>query len=266
MKILLLLTGLSVYAQSPIQNQLNNLKDNSSREDLKKFYLGDFEEKDHDQKSPGISFTTPTGYASSWRQYFAGVGFVDRGRYGTKFDGGIGAGLGFGNPYKSIGGSVFVGYGSILTDPFSSGSLSLSIGRVIKNTWSVSIGVNDLVSWGDNKIEPSSVYLATSNIFRLKKNEGFLSYLALTLGAGNGYFLKEENVLKNKGISVFGSLGVPLFSSLNWVSSWNGQNLDSGLSYALTKNITVNGGLLDILDTPGDGIRYLFSIGFGSSF
>lgn len=220
------------------------------------------------QAPPNIAVGVPFAYGLSWGRAGIGLGWQERTRYTKQPDGGLGMGIGLGNPDKSVGFDVGV---SILdvSDFARRGSLSFKIHRTLSDDLAVAVGVQNAIVWGYTDAG-SSAYAAVTQTFRLQETAGKpFSSLTVSAGIGGGQFRSESDI-KNSidSVGVFGSVALRVAEPVSAIAEWTGQDLTLGLSCVPFRNtpLTVTGALTDLTGTAGDGSRFLLRVGYQFSF
>ena len=149
------------------------------------FYLAD---NYHEMAAlPSFTMSAPAGLVPGGRVAFIGIAGSHNSVEGT--DGGLGFGIGYGNPYETVGGAISVAVGSI--DPrdggaFNRGNLNLSLGHTFKQYgFGVSVGMTGTDLWHDKSDEVSdpSFYGAVT---KLLPND--VAPVVLTAGLGNNVY------------------------------------------------------------------------------
>jgi hypothetical protein len=111
-----------------------------------------------------------------------------------------------------------------------------------------------------------SLYAAATTILPLRNDpNGFLGSVALTAGAGNGRFRREDDILASRErVNPFFSAGVRLAEQGSLITSWTGQDLIVGLSVVPFRGVPlfVTPGVADLTTEP----RFIIGIGFGVDY
>jgi hypothetical protein len=217
---------------------------------------------------PAASIAVPTGFGLDFGEFFAAIGYQSRTRFTEDDDGAVSAGFGLGDRAKYVGLEVVASSFSTLRGggPGETGGLSFKLHRALSDRSGVAAGYENGVTWGDSDADPS-LYLSGTHAFRLKADphESF-SAVAVTLGVGNGRFRFEDDVAEdNETVNVFGAVGVQVLEPLSAVVDWTGQDLFAGLSWRPVRRVplVINAALADLTGSAGDGVRPIFSIGYG---
>lgn len=216
------------------------------------------------QASPNISVGVPFAYGLSWGSGGIGLGWQERTRYTKQPDGGVGMGIGLGNPDKSVGFDVGV---SILdvSDFARRGSLSFKINRALSDDLAVAVGVQNAIVWGSTD-GGTSAYAAVTQTFHLRESpDKLFSSLTVNAGIGGGQFRSESDIKNNiESVGVFGSVALRVAEPVSAIAEWTGQDLTLGLSCVPFRDrpLTVTGALTDLTGTAGDGSRFLLKLGY----
>lgn len=221
--------------------------------------------------APSLTIANPYGFGAD-RGFYTGLSYQVDTRYGSEDENDDDAtasfGVGFGSATKSIGAELSYSLLSFGTNDrdFGSGGFNLKLHRQIAEGWGVAAGWNSFLSIGDANDLEDSIYLATTKIFKTRKelNSPF-SRIAVTVGGGNGQF-RTEDALENddEGFNIFGSLALRVARPVSFVTEWTGQDLAMGLSVSpfRTVPVTINLGVRDITGA-GDGARFVVGVGTG---
>ena len=106
---------------------------------------------------PGSSLGAPTGLVSGWGSAFVAFGGLANTSSSDRTDASLAAGMGLGDPIKSIGSVVSLSIGSVTPDGGAGerGALSASVGKFfVGPQLGVSIGGINLAGWNDITDEP----------------------------------------------------------------------------------------------------------------
>ncbi|NJL97803.1 MAG: hypothetical protein HC924_02735 [Synechococcaceae cyanobacterium SM2_3_2] len=216
--------------------------------------------------APGYTIVNPTGYGTSFGTVFFAVGGVFEGRNQEDGVAGLGVGIGLGDPNQAVG--VDLSY-TITNLEEGFGGANVKLHRNLYQGEAVgvaaAVGLDDFFTTGDLDQDPS-IYATTSIIFKTNPDiNEFFSRLAFTLGAGNGRFRREEDILSDQdAIGFFGSGALRVTRSVSVITEWTGQDIAAGFSVAPFRDINfyITPALRDIAG-DGDGVR--FSLGAGLS-
>jgi len=221
--------------------------------------------------SPSSTFGVPSAYGASWRNVFVGGGFIGSGRAATPADGSISFGAGFGDSVKSIG--VELDFAIIsLSDAFAdSGSIGFKVHKVFPelDNLAVAAGWSNPITWGAANDAKDTFFGVVTKAFDLMPGQINTLPLTVTTGIGTGAF-RSVGAIKagTNDPNFFGSLGLKVIPEVSLVSTWTGNQLNSGISAAPFPQIpfvlTVGAG--DVTDNRGNGTRLLINGGFGFTF
>ena len=151
---------------------------------------------------PGFTLSAPAGLVPGAGVVFGGVS----GTYNSveHTDGAMGFGIGYGNPYETLGGAISLSLGSINPDDggaFNRGNLNVSVGHTFKEYgFGVAVGMSGATLWHDNSgddIDPSFY----GSVTKLLPND--IAPIAITAGLGNNAYA-DTNESGNKKDKVYG--------------------------------------------------------------
>ena len=224
--------------------------------------------------APGSTAGTPSGYGASWGQAYVGGGVffpLEDGRT----DGSLSVGFGLGDAVKSVGVEInanitSVGGGNSNFDFGDSGSLGFKVHKFLGNGTAVAVGYSNPVTWGDSNNAKDTIYGVVTKSFDLQPNDPDNTMpLTVSLGVGSGSF-RSKGALRagDNSANVFGSIGIRTAPEVAWVSSWTGNRLNIGGSFAPLKQtpIVINAIFTDVTDNLGDGIGISLSAGYAIKF
>lgn len=218
--------------------------------------------------SPSTTILTPSAYGKSWRQASVGIGFQHRTRFTNSSDGAIGVGFGLGDARKYVG--LDVGLTLTDLDNFERGIISFKLHRRLPDLFAVAVGVNDAISWGPGDIDGPSPYGVVSKTFILKENtKDLFSRMYVSAGLGTGRYRTENNVFTDDDTpGIFGSVALRIADPVNAIAEWSGQDLSLGFSLRPFREIPliITPALTDVTGTAGDGVRFIFGIGYAITF
>ncbi|MVT08408.1 hypothetical protein [Chitinophaga tropicalis] len=189
----------------------------------------------------GISIENPSGIGGYFGTIGVGIAGQHKTRSGGRPDANAGVYAGLGDPirYIGIGASVSImgvsnRYGS--KGNFGEGSFNIDISKLLFRAIYLKVGVQNLTFWGlpENAVAAQRSYFGSGTILLVSKKRKIgtaFSYIALTVGAGNGLFRKEKNftVDGSGNLNPFYSIAVPVFRQTNAVVEWSGYDISTGL-------------------------------------
>lgn len=222
--------------------------------------------------SPGSTAGTPSAYGASQGQAYVGIGtFIPLD--GGDVDGSLSAGVGFGDPVKSVGvevGANITSIGGQNIDIADSGSVGVKLHKYLPDGTAVAVGWSNPVKWGDAKDAEETIYGVVTKSFDLKPNSPANKMpLTVSLGVGTGGF-RSKGAIKddNNSANLFGSLGLRVTPETAVVSSWTGNSLNIGGSFAPFKKtpVVINTVLTDVTDNLGNGVGLSVSGGYSFKF
>ena len=223
--------------------------------------------------SPGSSAGTPSAYGASTGQAYIGGGAFVPEDSDNDIDGSVSAGIGFGDPLKSVGVEVGVNITSIGgqdLDIGDSGTVGVKLHKYFANGTAVAVGWSNPLKWGDAEDAKETIYGVATKSFDLKPNSRDNKMpLTVSVGVGSGSF-RSKGAIKNdeNPPNVFGSLGLRVTPETAFVSSWTGNSLNIGASFAPLKNtpIVINTIFTDVTDNLDNGTGFSLSGGYSFKF
>jgi hypothetical protein len=194
--------------------------------------------------SPGITGASPSGEAGAWGSVF-GFGLYAPWRRGSPSnDSLVGAGLGFGNPNKIVGGNLVVTADSIYKTrknqqslelgripDFDAGGVHIKIGRrlPILRTASVAVGASHVLSWGYAKIDKKLIgakYISFTQQFKLRLPIYSFSQLQYTFGFGDKSYTEFNNfVTAGGGYAPFYGIGIRVLPAIGFAVDYVAKEL-----------------------------------------
>jgi hypothetical protein len=222
---------------------------------------------------PAGSITTPTAFGVDLGQGFIGMGLQARTRYTEDADAAAVLGLGLGDRHvlgvelAATSYSTFSERGGTFGEV---GSLSVRVHRLVGEDFSVAVGWENPVHWGDSDAGESQ-YAVVSRVFRNGPDaRAPFSATVISMGVGNGRFRTEHQVTEDQDkVNFFMSTGVRLHENASWIVDWTGQDLNLALSVMpLGRRIPVivTPGVADVWRHAGDGPRAIMAIGYNFSY
>lgn len=151
---------------------------------------------------PGFTLSAPAGLVPGAGVVFGGVS----GTYNDveDADGAMGFGIGYGNPYDTVGGAISLSLGSINPDDggaFNRGNLNISVGHTFREYGlGVAVGMSGATLWHDNNnddLDPSFY----GSVTKLLPND--IAPVAVTVGLGNNAYA-DTNESGDKKDKVYG--------------------------------------------------------------
>ncbi|MBE9216144.1 hypothetical protein IQ247_26375 [Plectonema cf. radiosum LEGE 06105] len=224
--------------------------------------------------APGSTAGTPSAYGASWGQAYVGGGLffpLDKGRT----DGSLSVGFGLGDTVKSVGVEVnanitSVGGGNSNFDFGDSGSLGFKVHKYLGNGAAVAVGFSNPITWGDSNKAKDTIYGVATKSFNLQPNDPDNKMpLTISLGVGSGSFRSKGAIeAGDNPANIFGSIGIRTAPEVAWVSSWTGNRLNIGGSFAPFKQtpIVINAIFTDVTNNFGDGLGISLSAGYAIRF
>jgi hypothetical protein len=232
------------------------------------------------ETSPGFSIFNPVGFGADNNLLFLSLSYQNRTRFTRTADGEAGIGVGLGDGAKAIGAEISYGIDSFGSSAgFGSGAFSIKLHRRLNDDASVAVGWNQFariqLAGGANvpsDYPRNSYFVVGTNIFRTNEDiNAPFSRIALTGGIGSGVFLRFDPTLSpgasNRGLNVFGSVGVRIARPISAIVEWTGQDLGVGLSIAPFKDIpiVITPAIRDLAGA-GDGARFVLGTSIAINF
>jgi len=218
---------------------------------------------------PGFSFGAPSGLVPGWGVIYGALsGTAAEG----DVDGGGGFGMGWGDPYKTVGGSLGIGLGSInifdTDDGISRGTGNANIGRLFKKAkLGLSAGVSGIDLWHDDSVNKSeeSYYFAASKIM---PND--IAPVIATIGVGSDSYADISETNKDGKWKEFASIGVYPHPQVSFIADYTGGITTTGISLVPMPRYPITIGLAarDIFkeDKAADTVKFLGSISAAYTF
>jgi hypothetical protein len=228
------------------------------------------------RSTPGSSTGTPTAYGAEFGDVFLDAGYQDRMRYTKglpwrqRCDGAVAAGLGLGNPRKSLGIELeYTSFSTVRSGFFHNSSFSFKVHRALPGNLAIALGWDDAIhSAGTDG--GSSKYAVMTSFIRTRESDGSpFSSITLSAGVGNGRFQHEQAFYDDKhGVGAFGSVGVRVLSPVSLLADWTGQDLMLGASIVPFARIPlfITPSFADVTGSAGDGARFVLGVGMDFNF
>jgi hypothetical protein len=195
--------------------------------------------------TPSFTMQNPLNPGNLGTIVLGGV-LQDRTRLGNKVDANAELYLGLGKPEKLLGAGVTLNIHGLANkigeqDNLGKGTASFHLSRFLFNKkLLLDAGIDNAFLWGgdiryDEYITyKKSMYVVGNYLFYLKAEDEVspFQYLSVTLGAGNGYYGRDEkyNQNENGAFNPLLSIATPVFHNTNLLAEWNGYDFGVGLS------------------------------------
>lgn len=91
----------------------------------------------------------------------------------------------------------------------------------------------------------------------------------VSAGLGTGRYRTENNVFTDDDTpGVFGSVALRIADPVNAIAEWSGQDLSLGFSLRPFREIPliITPAITDVTGTAGDGVRFIFGVGYAITF
>lgn len=197
---------------------------------------------------PSFTMSAPAGLVPGWGVVFGGVSGTHNSVENT--DGALGFGLGYGNPYESLGGAVSLSIGSINPDDggaFNRGDLNLSIGHTFREYgFGVAVGMTGGELWHDNNghdVDPSFYGAVT----KLLPND--VVPVIVTAGLGNNAYADTNDTGDKKDkVYPFASVAAYIMPQVSLIADYTSgvTTLGVGIVPSPKLPITITLGAYDI--------------------
>lgn len=216
---------------------------------------------DENLPTPAVTHGTPTAYGANWGDLFmaAGMQWSLREARGQQ-TGSMFGGLGVGHAERTVGLELTAANHAIVGNTLANRSLSIKLHRrVVLQDLAIAVGMENL--WIGGSLDGGrSIYSVVSYTHRFRASSQPVSSLTVTLGIGDGRFNPESNVRAGRNAaSPFGSVSMRLAAPMSVFATWNGQNLNLGLSVAAAPiadiPLTFTPVALDLTRSAGNGPR-----------
>lgn len=224
--------------------------------------------------APGTSFAAPSAYGASRGQGFLGLsGIYDHDGKGmvdgsARVDGSMVAGVGFGDPVKSVGIELSGTITSLRNTFGDSGQAGIKVHRIVDaaSRTSIAFASTDAVRWGQAKLSPRSQYLAITGDLPVRLIGNYP--LSVTLGAGTGSYRSLSSILADDNkLGVFGSIGTQLTERTALSLSHLGGRTNVGLGLTpFNAPISMMVGVTDIEGKSAAGKQLSVSVGYAYRF
>ncbi|WP_068867318.1 hypothetical protein [Prosthecochloris sp. CIB 2401] len=178
---------------------------------------------------------------------------------GIELDASAAAGIGLGDPRKSIGVDTYLGIISVNPEGKDGGfgvgedgNLSFKVGTTLLtdeyDTVAIAAGVNNLVAWGDAERINENYYGVVSIGTAVEMLQAIVP-VSVSLGAGS----KQKD---NERFGVFAGLGVKLSTAVDMSAGYNASRWVGGMTFNLSqtgvpilRDLIMQVGVDDIFDT-----------------
>jgi hypothetical protein len=138
------------------------------------------------------------------------------------------------------------------------------------NGTAVAVGWSNPIKWGDVTNAKDTIYGVVTKSFALQP-ESLNNKLPLTIsvGLGSGVFRSKGAIeADDNAVNVFASLGLRVIPQVSLVSSWTGNRLNMGASFAPFNNtpIVINTIFTDVTSNLDTGLGFALSAGYSFRF
>ncbi|MEH2250665.1 hypothetical protein [Nostoc sp.] len=225
--------------------------------------------------APGSTAGTPSAYGASFGQAYIGGGLLTPiVKHRDREDGSLSLGFGLGNAAKSVGLEVNVNITSVgggeSFDFGDSGGVGFKLHRYLGDGTAVAIGWSNPIKWGDVRKAKDTIYGVVTKSFLLQpNNQNNKLPLTVSVGLGSGAFRSKGALEADENtVNLFASLGLRVIPEVSLVSSWTGNRLNMGASFAPLKKtpIVINAIFTNVTDNIDTGLGFALSAGYGFQF
>jgi hypothetical protein len=222
---------------------------------------------------PGLSGGIPTGFVSSWGDYFfsGSAGTAGKLRGGSP-DGSINVGFGLGDATRLVGAELFWGIGSIKKIN-SNGAFGGALGRVLVNRpdllVSVAGGVIEAFPYGfEPNPQPTNGYGAVSVALPLRPSDPtFQQVLQVSVGGGGSSFSAIDGTFQASENGFFGAAGVELSPNIGVSVGVSSRSTNMNLSWIPFRTLPIFVNVLgaDLFSVTPWGTIGVLSVGWGDT-
>lgn len=195
--------------------------------------------------APGIGIGVPVGFGAQGGQVYASIGGTTTKKTATLKDGLDGAatvGMGFGDSNEFVALEVQANIISLTNNAPGSdfgeeGSVSVKLSRNIGRTSAISVGAEDVTTWGDSLSgTKASGYVAFTTFKALSDNLQNPLTVSFTIGAGTQRFQDVKNNVRDSEAGLFGSLSLAVHRQVSLIAEHNGNYANAGISIVPMRN------------------------------
>ena len=218
---------------------------------------------------PASSLVAPTGLVSGWGSAFVAFGGLANSSSSDKTDGSLAAGMGLGDPIKSVGSVVSLSIGSVSPDGGigERGALGVSLGKFfVGPQLGVAIGGINVAGWNDISEQPEhSAYFAVTKIIPIEDHP-----VIINAGIGTNAFADIQEIDPESEAGVFASVGVYLTPHISLIADYTSSIVTLGTSILPVSDfpLIITMGAFDVNNRmPGDeGTTFVGSVAYSFTF
>lgn len=218
---------------------------------------------------PASSLAAPTGLVSGWGSAFVALGGLANTSSSDKTDGSLAAGMGLGDPIKSVGSVVSLSIGSVLLDGGAGerGALGVSVGKFfVAPQLGVAIGGINVAGWSDLSEKPKySAYVAVTKIIPIEDHP-----VIINAGVGTNAFADIQEIDPESEAGVFASVGVYLTPHISLIADYTSSIVTLGTSILPVSDfpLIITMSAFDVNNrVPGDeGTTFVGSVAYSFTF
>ena len=234
----------------------------------------------------GLSLENPIGLGGFFGTACIGIAGQNRTRSaenrasgGRNADANAGIYVGLGDPVKYIGIGTSLGIYGLSGAHGTSGNLgesglNIDVSKLLFKILFVKAGIDNVAFWGVTKesISAQKSYYGAGTIFLVSKNKKLgaaYSYIAVTVGAGNGLYRRDKDFtpVSSGYFNPFFSIAVPVFYKTNAIVEWTGYDISTGISTVVKLSKKQSFGVnLEIADYLLGCPRLALSIAYSFSY
>ncbi|MCX5773728.1 MAG: hypothetical protein NTX05_03860 [Fusobacteria bacterium] len=218
---------------------------------------------------PGFSLGAPSGMVPGWGTVFYGASMATSSSTNGGLDGGISLGMGYGNPFDLLGGSITLGLASVNPDEIgnefgNAGYYSINTGHFfVDQQIGVSIGMNNFAGWlPTGAVGAPSYSVAATKIFGVPFHPIIASF-----GIGNGNYTDVRNSNTAEPYP-FASGAIYITPQISYIIDYTSGITTTGFSIVPVYWVPVilNVGLYDLFNYIPNHTRPSISTGLSSAF
>lgn len=234
--------------------------------------------------SPGIAQSSPVGFGAAWGDVFAGIGGAqntDQVRNtpnGDSVNGSASIGFGLGNPAELVGLETTLNIISLTggagdSEVGEDGNVNFKLHRVLSETTSIAVGIENALAWGSADDVDSSKYVSLSHATALRPNNPSNPMtVVVTAGVGDSRFKDQTEPAAQRdndnAINPFAAVSLAFNRRASVIADWSGSSLGASVSFVPFQNIPLSAsvGVVDVTDRLDGGARFTGGIGYSYNF
>ena len=218
---------------------------------------------------PGFSLGAPSGMVPGWGTVFYGASLTTNSSTNGGMDGGISLGMGYGNPFELLGGSISLGLASVnpkeIGNEFGNAAYySINTGHFfVDQQIGVSVGMNNFAGWlPTGAVGAPSYSVAATKIYGIPYHP-----IIASVGLGNGNYTDVRNSNKAE-VYPFASGAIYITPQVSYIIDYTSGVATTGFSIVPVYwiPVIVNVGLYDLFNYIPNHTRPSISMGLSSAF